>query len=172
VLLPLVVERTGGGSRALGLTVALEVGATGLTSLWLGRQRRMHRPGLTLSILAVCLGLGVAIVGISDILVVVIIGSVLLGIGFGFDVIETTLIQTEVPKSLTSRVFSVDILSSFAALPIGYIVAGGLERVAGITPLLTGGGLVLVAASLAAMSTNTIRLLGKEPDEFVSGDGK
>jgi MFS transporter, DHA3 family, tetracycline resistance protein len=162
VLLPLVVERTGGGSRALGLTVALEVGATGLTSLWLGRQRRMRRPGVKLSILGVCLGFGVLIVGISNLLAVVITGSVLIGIGFGFDVVETTLIQVRVPRSLLSRVFSVEILSSFAVLPVGYIVAGGLEKAIGITALLAGGGLVLVGASFAAIFTKTIRDVDEE----------
>lgn len=160
VLLPLLVRQAGGSSSDLGIALALQVGTTAVTGLWLGRRKAVSQPGLLLCVLTSFLGLGTAVVGIGRSIPLILAGSGIIGVGFGFDVIETSLLQVQVPHEIISRVFSVNIVSSFAALPVGYVAVGVLQKDIGTAPLLTAGGGLLILIALAMAGTTAIRALG------------
>jgi len=100
-----------------------------------------------LGVLMGTLSLGVIVIGSANSLVVLAIGCVLVGGGFASNVIESTLIQKSTDQSFLSRVFSVNILASFAALPISYVGAGALASAFGVRTVLVLGGLTSFVCS-------------------------
>src|SRR5262249_34023749 len=107
---------------------------------------------------AAVLGLGVLALGASSGMTWIMFGGVILiGIGFSFDVIENTLLQALVPEEFLSRVYSVNILVSFALLPAGYAVSGVLAGSFGPAWVLAAGGGALACTCLFAGVTRGLR---------------
>lgn len=150
VLIPVVVRMDGGGAGELGLITAIQVISSSLTSLWLARWSQVRRPMMTLLALASCFGLGMVIIGLARSTVVVAAGALVLGIGFGVDIVEANLTQSRVPRSMISKAFSFNLLVSFGAAPIGYVMAGWLQGVLGTSRVLLVGGASLLACIAAA----------------------
>lgn len=169
VLLPLLIRRAGGGSGMLGLAFAADFGATALTSLAIARRPAIRKAGLKLCLLCGCLGLGTLVAGAISSLPLILVGAVLVGVGFGFNVVESTMIQSEVPPDILSRVFSVDIILSFVALPAAYVLAGSLQQSVGARAVLVTGGTAIAACSLLAARTRAMRTFGEEERHVASG---
>jgi MFS family permease len=66
-------------------------------------------------------------------------------------------LQELVPTDVYGRVSSVDMLGSYAGLPIGYLTAGALARVIGGVPTMVINGSVLVLLTTAALLIPAIR---------------
>jgi len=130
----------------LGWLISAQVIAAIIGALVVGSsRRRMHRPVSVLLVLAAVLGAGTLMLGFSAGFTPTLFGGALLvGLGFSFDVIENTLIQARVPADLLSRVYSVNIIVSFALLPAGYALAGVLGGWLGPERVLSGGGILLI----------------------------
>jgi MFS family permease len=93
-------------------------------------------------------------------LAAVLVGAVLGYAGlFYFDVAWETAIQDHVPHRLLARVASWDIVTSFAAMPIGSALAGPLAAAFGIRPVLAGCACVLFAAAVAPLLVKGTRTL-------------
>ena len=149
VLLPSVVRSIHESPELLSGAIALELAAAAVASWLVGRvsgEAAYHWMGL----LAAMLGAGVAILGLGSSAATVLVAAALVGIGLGFEVAESTLILSRTPAGLVSRVFSLDIVLSFAVLPLAYVIVGVLARAAGARAVLIAGGTVVVAIGLAA----------------------
>jgi predicted MFS family arabinose efflux permease len=149
ILLPSIVKSIHESSALLSSAVAVELGAAAIVSVLLGRVQSdgAYR---SLGLLAAVLGAGVLILGVSTSALTVLLATALVGIGLGFEVVESTLILSRTPADLVSRVFSVDIMLSFAVLPLAYVTVGVLARAAYGRTVLTAGGAVVVAIGLTA----------------------
>ncbi len=80
------------------------------------------------------------------------IAAVLIGLGLGtFSIIWVTVLQELVPVEKQGRVFSIDMLGSFALQPIGYLLVGlATDRV--------GPGLVFIAAGILNVALTGVAL--------------
>lgn len=90
----------------------------------------------------------------------ILIVAACFGFGFGsFDIIWVTVLQELVPAEKQGRVFSIDMLGSFALLPIGYAIIGTLTDRVGPAGVFLAGGAVNVALTLVALSVPGVRHL-------------
>lgn len=160
VLLPDLVRIHHDGVSTLGLVTSAEVLASIAGALVIGRLR-VVRAGPALVLLASVIGVGALVLGVmGGFLPALFLGAAMVGAGLSFDVIENTVIQVQVPEELLSRVYSVNIVVSFALLPAGYATAGFLARWAGASWVLAGGGAILIASCLGAWLARPVRNLG------------
>jgi len=161
VLIPAVVKHAGGSPAVLGEISALQVGAAAAVSLFLAKKT-VRNPIVTLLVLAGFFAVGTLVVGSTGSLVVIGFGAMLVGTGFGLDVVESTLMQSRIPRNVLSRAFSFSLLVSFAATPIGYVVAGELQESLGTSAVFMLGGvscLVVILCAALAFARGEGRLL-------------
>lgn len=160
VALPLLAKEKLGGIQAFGLvTSSMALGAV-LTALLLGRRGRPARRGL-LAYGGVAVG-GIALILISASQNSVQAGLAALALGGGitaFDLTWHATMQELVPQAALGRVASIDMLGSFALLPVGYVLAGAIVAVAGSAATLLFAGAGLVAVALTGASLRSIREL-------------
>ena len=83
---------------------------------------------------------------------------------FFFDVAWETAIQDHVPHQVLARVASWDIVTSFAAMPIGSALAGPLASAFGIRSVLAGCALVLLVAAITPLLVKGTRTLVRITD--------
>lgn len=91
---------------------------------------------------------------------IILVVAACFGFGFGtFEIIWVTVLQELVPAAKLGRVFSIDMLGSFALLPIGYAVIGALTDRVGPADVFLAGGILNVALILVALSVPGVRHL-------------
>ncbi|MGW4486403.1 MFS transporter [Amycolatopsis sp. NPDC004368] len=87
-----------------------------------------------------------------------------------FSVVWDVSLQENIPEDRLARVYSYDMLGSLAAMPIGQIAAGPLVDHLGRTPVLVGCGVLIVVATMLALTSRQIRgLVRREPVAATSG---
>lgn len=151
VLLPLIVRLSGGGPRLLGAAMAVQAGAAVAGALLIARINLPRWTGRLLAGLAALMAVGAVLVGAGPrSSSLILLGTACVGLGFGFDVVENTMIQSLVPNRYLARVYSVNLLGSFALFPVSYLAFGFLARLAGAAPVLYACGAVMLAGCLAA----------------------
>jgi predicted MFS family arabinose efflux permease len=161
VLLPELLRIHHHGASTLGVLTSVEVLAGLAVAMVIGRLRSIEA-GPALLLLASAIGAGTIILGLmADQLAALFLGVSLVGAGLSFDIIENTIIQELVPAELLSRVYGVNMVVSFALLPLGYAAAGFLARWAGSSWVLACGGAILIASCLGTWSLRTVRDLGR-----------
>ena len=155
VLLPFVVKNElEDGARALGIILASGGAGALVGSLLIGQLGQPRERVLVMYILWALSTFGIAGYAVSDALwefaavgFVAIAGLIVGGI------IWTTLLQELVPERLLGRVASVDVLVSFAFVPLSMAVTGPIADAIGArtTMLVAGllGGLLLLSVPLA-----------------------
>jgi MFS family permease len=155
VLLPFVVKNElEDGARALGIILAAGGAGALLGSLLIGQLGQPRERVLVMYVLWALSTFGIAGYALSNTLwqfaavcFVAIAGLIVGGI------IWTTLLQELVPERLLGRVSSVDVLVSFAFVPLSMAITGPIADAIGArsTMLLAGllGGLLLLTVPLA-----------------------
>jgi MFS family permease len=152
VALPfLVSDRFRGNVTYLGwLYAAFPVGYV-LGGLWLGRQRTIRQRGWLVYGGVIMAGLGMAVLGIP-LPIGVLLGAAIIN-GAALEIsgqIWINLLQERIPSQLLGRVSSIDMMGSYALLPLGYALAGWTTNAWGAASVcLVGGGLTMVVAALA-----------------------
>ncbi len=76
-----------------------------------------------------------------------------------FGVVWETTMQALIPEEVLGRVVSLDMLGSFALLPLGFILTGYLAERFGAPPLVLAYGLATVAIALLGLLVPAIRRL-------------
>jgi hypothetical protein len=134
--------------------MTIQAASASVFALAIGKWADRIRPSFGLYVLTAVLGGGAAMIGIgAGHPAAVILGVVLVGLGFGFTVIEDTAMQRNVPGSHISRVYSIGMLASYALLPVCYIIDGVLAHLIGAWLILVTGGLATIALALAGTAT-------------------
>jgi hypothetical protein len=80
-----------------------------------------------------------------------------------FGVNWVTTMQQEIPARLLSRLSAYDALGSFALAPVGVVAAGPLAAAFGTSTVLTAGGLVIVALTVAVLAVPEVRSMRRRP---------
>lgn len=152
------------GVWLLGAIGAASAFGTIAGTLVVGQSKRLGRRGLL-----ACLGLLGAFVAYTLLGVpfahviepVVAIGAAaIFGFGLGvFEIVWVTTLQELVPADKLGRVFSVDMLGSFALLPLGYALVGALTDRLGPGAIFLAGGAINVALTLVALAVPGVRRL-------------
>lgn len=151
------------GGWSVGVFFTLE-GAGALLGAALLRRRRIDRPGATLylalAVMGGCLVLLAASRGAW--------GLVPAGLCYGvcmhvFNATWDTLVQRRIPAAVLGRVSSVDLLGSYAVIPVGTFAMGPLVSAFGATATVVVGGAAVCALALGTRWTGAIRGLDTTP---------
>lgn len=146
VLLPALIRSHHDGVGMLGILTTTQVLASIAGAAVIGKFLAKCRAGGCLLLLASAIGTGTVVLGLcARVPGALFLGVAFIGLGMSCDVIENTLLQSLVPGALLSRVYSVNMVVSFALLPAGYLLAGWLARAAGTASVFVAGGAALVA---------------------------
>ena len=173
-LFPLVnAERFGGDPRTLGLFLsAVAVGGVSASALS-GSHTRLGRPGLVMLCGAATWGGALALFGLVT---NPWAGLGLLALAGAADttsvISRSTLVQTRTPDTLRGRVTAAELIVGQAGPNLGNL-RGGLVAgwTSGVTALVSGGALCVLAVAAVAVSTPELRASESEkPDEPLQKD--
>lgn len=155
VLGPVVADgsfgRAGWGLVVAAQTVGLALGAV-LALRW--RPRRAL--GIGVALMAVT-AFPVATLGVAPALPSLLVAFALGGVALEvFAIAWDQSLQGHIPPAALSRVYSYDMIGSFAAIPLGETLVGPVAHAVGTTPTLLGCAAVIVLAAAAAASTKAV----------------
>lgn len=167
VLGPVVADATFGRST-WGLLLALETGGMvvgGVLALRWRPRRALFVGVLLIPITAV----PVALLAVAPPVGVLAVGFLLGGVAVEqFGVAWDQSLQHHIPPDRLARVYSYDAAGSFAAIPLGQLVAGPLAGAFGTGPVLVGAAVLIVVATAGALCVPDVRRLrtpqGPAPD--------
>jgi MFS family permease len=172
VLGPAVADNTF-GRRAWGLVLAVQtVGMVvgGLIALrW--QPRHALRYGVALTALTAVPLLVLAHAPSALVLAVTMLadGIAIEQFGVAWDV----SLQQNVPADRLARVYSYDAVGSFVAIPVGEMLVGPIAGQVGVEATLTGAGVLVVVATVAALASGSVRGLQRTdaatPEDVVTG---
>lgn len=160
VLFPLLAKERLGDVKSLGWLFSGLAAGSLLGALLVGRLGKTGRRGLAAYLAVVADGIGLILLAFVQNPVLAVAVAVLMGASLVvFGVIWESTLQEMVPLEALGRVASVDMLGSFALLPLGFLAVGWVvERVGVVDSLLVcGGGVVLLA--LIGLGVREIREL-------------
>jgi MFS family permease len=163
VLGPIVADEHLGGPAGWGAVLAAEsIGYVLCGFLMLRwRVRRMLRAA-TLAVFgtpAVLVALAVPWP-----LAVVIVAAFATGVCIEiFGVLWDTSMQQQIPQEKLSRLYSYDMLGSWALIPLGYVAAGPLSEAIGVTETFVAATVVIVVATALVLLSRDVRTLERLP---------
>jgi hypothetical protein len=151
VLGPVIADAALGGARAwtaiaIGYAVGGIVGS-GLALRWRPRYPLRAAFGVALALSPFLLLLGAA----APVPVLTAAAVLAGGQASVFNVFHGTTLQTHVPERLVSRIASVNLLGTLAAVPLGLGLAGPLAAATSAGAVLTAGACFAVAGTLAVL---------------------
>lgn len=158
ILGPVISEHSIGAS---GWGIVLSFGAAGvlLGSLILTKVR-VKRPLVAGLLSATLLGLPLIALGIGQGLIVLVIGAFVAGLGSAiFGILWDTTLQSQIPKSMISRVTSFDDFGAYVTIPIGQLLAVPIGLAFGYTSVVLAGGLLLVLLALLPLRLSSVRTI-------------
>jgi MFS family permease len=162
VLGPLVADASF-GRRAWGVAFFFQMGGLAVGAMLAARWQPRHalRFGVVCTL---ALASGPFSLGLHARIVFVAAALFLLGVALEqFSVAWDVSLQENVPEEKLGRVYSVDALCGFAAIPLGEVLAGPLSTRYGTDPILIGAGSVIVVATLLTLLVPEVRRLEREP---------
>lgn len=143
---------TAGG---LGAVVAMVV---------IGQAPRLHHRGILAYVASLFSAVALAAFGLPFPLdarpVIALVASFIFGLGIGvFSIIWDTVLQELVPPEKLGRVSSLDMLGSFALLPVGLLAAGVLADQIGPALVFVLAGVAMLALNVVGLTVRGIRKL-------------
>jgi MFS family permease len=149
---PVVAHRDLGGAAVWGSVLAA-MGAGALVGSLLATRVRVGRPLLFVASMEALFGLPIVFLAAATSPVVIGVGTFLSGMGMmlGMSVWESTL-QLHIPRESLSRVSSYDWFGSFAVVPLGLALWGGLADTIGVHTLLWIASALFAACVLVLLT--------------------
>ncbi len=125
-----------------------------LGGLWTGRHTQLHRRGRLLFGGLIVAGAGIALFGATTAVVVLAVAALCNGAAMEIGGLAwMSTMQERTPRDQLGRVASIELLGTYALLPIGYALAGVLTESWGPAPVfLLGGVATMVVAGLSLLS--------------------
>ena len=119
--------------------------------------------GAMLLLITSSLGIGIALMPLFTSTPIIAVITLVMGIGNGYTtVILFTWMQKRIPQELMGRVMSLIMFSSVGLSPISNALAGAILQF-NLNALFIGGGLLMAAISLLAISIPPVRHMGSVP---------
>lgn len=158
-----VVARDTIGIPGWGLVLSAE--SAGMLAMTLVLLRvRMRRPLLVGMLGCALFGLPLLALGLRPELVLLVATALLAGVGFEtFGIGWNLALQENVEEAMLSRAYSYDALGSFAAMPVGQLLAGPLGDAFGARRVLVTGAAVYAVVALATLASRSVRRLDRTP---------
>lgn len=159
VLLPLLAASRFEGAVSLGLLLSGMAGGALVAALVLNRVTLRHR-GWVAYLAVAAAGLGLVGVALASQVVPGVLAMAFVGASLTvFGVVWETTMQALIPEEVLGRVVSLDMLGSFALLPLGFVLTGYLAERFGVSPLIVVYGLATVVTALVGLLVPAIRRL-------------
>ncbi|GAB2618127.1 MFS transporter [Nocardioides ginkgobilobae] len=156
---PVLAKDTAIGERGWGLILSAEALGLLVTGLALLRLR-LERPLFWGMLGTVLYAAPLVALGLTDSVLLVVLAAFVAGAGIEvFGLGWQLAMQENVPDDMLSRAFSFDALGSFAAIPLGQLVAGPLALAFGLQPVMLVAGLSLAAVALLTLLSPSVRYL-------------
>jgi len=147
------------GRAAWGLVVAAQTVGLGLGAVVALRWRPRHGLAVGVGLMAVT-AVPVATLGLAPVVPALVVAFLLGGVALEiFAISWDQSLQSHVPRASLARVYSYDMVGSFVAVPLGEVFAGPAAQYVGTRPTLLVCAAIIVAATLAAVSTPGVRRL-------------
>ncbi|MBF4578181.1 MFS transporter [Frigoribacterium sp. VKM Ac-2530] len=164
VLGPVVADASF-GRAAWGIVVAAQT--VGLAAGAVIALRWRPRRGLAVGVgLMAVTAVPVATLGVFPVLPALIAAFLLGGIALEiFAIAWDQSLQSNVPRAALARVYSYDMVGSFIAIPIGEVLVGPAVHAFGTRSTLLVCASIIVLATVAAISTQSVRRLTTEANE-------
>jgi MFS family permease len=161
--LPWLAEfRFHAGASAYGIMIAGFGAGAVLGTIVAGMVARIEALGTLLLVLALVLGVGLAVIGLAPSVPVAFAVLAVMGAGAGFlNVRIMAWLQARVEPSRIGRVMSLVMLGSVGLAPISYGIAGALVDVHATLMFLVAGAIV-VAAMVAGLVSGVPALIREE----------
>jgi len=161
------------GVWLLGAALAVSAAGSLIATIAIGQMRRLHHRGLIAYGGIIAAAFGLAAFGVLPVLasfglalpqgsefVAALTGAALVGLGIGtFSIIWDTVLQELIPVEMLGRVSSLDLLGSFALMPIGLGLSGVLADRIGAAQVFLAGSALVLALALLALTVRGIRAL-------------
>jgi MFS family permease len=164
---PVIAKQSLGGAASWGI-IAAGWGAGSLGGGLLALRWKPRRPMFVCSILALFIAPALALLALRAPAPVIAAAQAVGGIGMGFfGAVWQTTLQQHVPEEALSRVSAWDWMGSLAFFPLGFILAGPVSGVIGISTTLwisTGYMILSTLAVLLVPSVRNLRRLDEEPE--------
>ena len=154
---PVLAKDTAIGERGWGLILSAEALGLLVTGFVLLRLR-LERPLFWGMLGTVLYAAPLVALGLTDSVLLVVLAAFVAGVGIEvFGLGWQLAMQENVPDDMLSRAFSFDALGSFAAIPLGQLVAGPLALAFGLQPVMLVAGLSLAAVALLTLLAPSVR---------------
>jgi len=158
VAMPFLMEAKGAGVGGLGYYYAVFPVGYLLGGMWIGRQVRLHRPGVLAEGGVIAAGLMLAAFALPVPIWALTVAALINGAGLElFSVVWISSLQRMVPPEKLGRVASIDQVGSIALLPVGYFLAGWATEAYGPEPVFVAGGVGTALVALAALAHPAVR---------------
>ena len=161
IALPFLVKgRLHGDVNSLGLVYSMLALGTAVGTIWLGRLARLRRRGLVAYSGWIIAGLMIALMGLSNSVILMAFAAMISGVTFAiFGLIWTNSLQELIPREQLGRVSSIDYLGSFALLPIGFGIIGWATDQVGAPLIFVISGMLTVGSAALGLTHPAIRNL-------------
>lgn len=154
---PVLAKDTAIGERGWGLILSAEALGLLVTGVVLLRVR-LERPLFWGMLGTVLYAAPLVALGLTDSLLLVVAAAFVAGAGIEvFGLAWNLAMQENVPEDMLSRAFSYDALGSFAAIPLGQLLAGPLAVAFGLQPVMLVAGVSLAAVALLTLLSSSVR---------------
>jgi MFS family permease len=142
-------HRFAGGSAAFGLLFSAFGGGAVIGAIAAGSINRPRRLGAIVMVIAVLLGIGLALIGLAPTLPIALAIIGVMGVMIGFiNVQAIAWLQSRIPAVLRGRVMSLVTLGSVGLAPVSLAIAGALVDLGAVTlTFVVAGAIVIVAAT-------------------------
>jgi MFS family permease len=162
----LAESRFEGGSSAFGLLLSAFGGGAVIGAIAAGSVPRLPHLGTIFMVIAVALGVGLALIGLSPNLAVAIGIAAVMGILIGFiNVQAIAWLQLRIPEELRGRIMSLVTLASIGLAPFSLAIAGVLVDVGAVTLTFVVAGAIVVVAALAGVAWGVTKLIEWDPED-------
>lgn len=149
----LVDDHFGGDARMLGLLYAAFPVGYVIGGVWLGRQARIRHRGWIVYVGTGVAGLGMLAIGLPITIAGALIAAVVNGAALEMGaLIWTNTLQELVPNERLGRIASIDMLATYALIPVGFALAGWATNAFGAaTVCILGGAITAAVAGLGLL---------------------
>jgi MFS family permease len=146
-------HRFAGGSAAFGLLFSAFGGGAVIGAIAAGSINRPRRLGAIVMVIAVLLGIGLALIGLAPTLPIALAIIGVMGVMIGFiNVQAIAWLQSRIPDVLRGRVMSLVTLGSVGLAPVSLAIAGALVDLGAVTLAFVVAGAIVIVAAIAGIA--------------------
>jgi MFS family permease len=146
-------HRFAGGSAAFGLLFSAFGGGAVIGAIAAGSINRPRRLGAIVMVIAVLLGIGLALIGLAPSLPIALAIIGVMGVMIGFiNVQAIAWLQSRIPDVLRGRVMSLVTLGSVGLAPVSLAIAGALVDLGAVTLAFVVAGAIVIVAAIAGIA--------------------